>query len=136
MGAVLAGEGVIGAFGSGCLAVPEGGVYLSEITCAWGAPPIPTGWPAWPPGRPCDADPGSSVAGERSFELPGQRQPQSPSACPLSRPADVIARVHAAGLAFDPSAGTGATLHLLAAVPGHGSSGRRAWPEVPRRPTT
>jgi hypothetical protein len=27
------------------------------------------------------------------------------------------------GLAFDPSAGTGVTLHLLGAVPGHGKLG-------------
>ncbi|HVF13002.1 MAG TPA: peptide ligase PGM1-related protein, partial [Acidimicrobiales bacterium] len=40
-----------------------------------------------------------------------------------SSPAGVIAAVDHAGLAFDPSTGTGVTLHLLGGVPGHGKLG-------------
>jgi len=39
------------------------------------------------------------------------------------KPADVIALVDGAGLAFDPATGTGVTLHLLGAVPGFGKLG-------------
>jgi hypothetical protein len=38
-------------------------------------------------------------------------------------PHDVIAMVDSAGLAFDPTRGTGATLHLLGAVPKFGKMG-------------
>jgi hypothetical protein len=38
-------------------------------------------------------------------------------------PAEVIAAVDEAGLAFDPSTRTGVTLHLLGAVPGYGKLG-------------
>ena len=41
-----------------------------------------------------------------------------------SQPADVIARIDESGLAFDPSTGTGVTLHLLGALPGRGEDGR------------
>ena len=40
-----------------------------------------------------------------------------------STPADVIARVDEAGLAFDQSSGTGVTVHLLGAVPQYGKMG-------------
>ena len=39
------------------------------------------------------------------------------------RPAEVIARIDEAGLAFDPATGTGVTLHLLGALPGAGKMG-------------
>jgi hypothetical protein len=39
------------------------------------------------------------------------------------KPVDVIALVDDAGLAFDPSTGTGVTLHLLGAVPAYGKLG-------------
>ena len=39
------------------------------------------------------------------------------------KPADVIADVERAGLAFDPTRGTGATLHLLGALPSFGKMG-------------
>jgi len=40
-----------------------------------------------------------------------------------SRPADIIERVDRAGLAYDPSTATGATLHLLGALPAAGKMG-------------
>ncbi len=40
-----------------------------------------------------------------------------------SRPADVIARIDQAGLAYDATTATGATLHLLGALPGAGKMG-------------
>ena len=48
-----------------------------------------------------------------------------------SQPADVIARVDEAGLAFDPATGCGVTLHLLGALPGAGKMGVVCMAETP-----
>ncbi|MEA2826639.1 MAG: hypothetical protein QOG43_1078 [Actinomycetota bacterium] len=48
-----------------------------------------------------------------------------------SQPADAIARIDDAGLAFDPSTNTGATLHLLGALPGAGKMGVTCIAETP-----
>ena len=123
VGAVLAAEGVGGSFGIDFLVVPGGDVYLSEINLRMGGTTHPywmarlatgatydgaTGELVGPTGRPVRYVASDNLKAAHLAEL---------------TPADVIERVDAAGLAFDPSTGTGAALHLLGAVPGYGKMG-------------
>lgn len=120
VGEVLAGEGVIGSFGIDWLVTPAGDVYLSEINLRMGG----TTHPYWM----------ARLAGGASYD-PVADELVRPTLCYTatdnlklprlvgSSPADVIALVDDAGLAFDPSTGRGVTLHLLGAVPGHGKLG-------------
>lgn len=121
VGEVLAGEGVVGSFGIDFLVTP-GGVYLSEINLRMGGTTHPYWMARLAGGATHDPAVGELVAAGRSLcytatdnlkmaELAGRR------------PADVIAAVDGAGLAFDAASGTGVTLHLLGAVPGHGKLG-------------
>ncbi|MDQ3643231.1 MAG: peptide ligase PGM1-related protein [Actinomycetota bacterium] len=123
VGDVMAAEGVIGSFGIDFLVTPAGDVYLSEINLRMGG----TTHPYWM----------TRLAGRAAYDpVTGELvTPDGRTLCymatdnlKLSRlvgwaPADVIALVAKEGLAFDPSAGTGVTLHLLGAVPGHGKLG-------------
>ena len=123
VGEVLAAEGVIGSFGIDFLVTPEGDVYLSEINLRMGGTTHPYWMTRLAGGAAYDA-----VAGELV-------RPDGRTLCymatdnlKLSRlmgwaPADVITLVAKECLAFDPSTGTGVTLHLLGAVPGHGKLG-------------
>jgi hypothetical protein len=120
VGEVLAGEGVIGSFGIDWLVTPAGDVYLSEINLRMGG----TTHPYWM----------ARLAGGASYD-PVAHELAGPRLCytatdnlKIARlaartPAEVIDLVDRAGLAFDPAAGAGVTLHLLGAVPGHGKLG-------------
>jgi hypothetical protein len=120
VGEVMAGEGVIGSFGIDWLVTPAGDVYLSEINLRMGG----TTHPYWM----------ARLSGGASYD-PVADELVGPRLCYTatdnlklprlvgSTPADVIALVDKAGLAFDPSRGAGVTLHLLGAVPGHGKLG-------------
>lgn len=123
VGEVMAVEGVIGSFGIDFLVTPAGDVYLSEINLRMGGTTHPYWMTRLAGGATYD-----SVSGELV-------RPDGRTLCymatdnlKLSRlvgwaPTDVIALVAKEGLAFDPSAGTGVTLHLLGAVPGFGKLG-------------
>jgi hypothetical protein len=123
VGEVMAVEGVIGSFGIDFLVTPAGDVYLSEINLRMGG----TTHPYWMTRLAAGAayDP---VAGELVMPDGRRLSYMATDNLKLSRlvgwaPADVIGLVDRAGLAFDPSAGTGVTLHLLGAVFGHGKLG-------------
>ena len=120
VGEVLAGEGVIGSLGIDWLVTPAGDVYLSEINLRMGG----TTHPYWM----------ARLAAGSSYD-PVANELVGPTICYTatdniklaqlvgSTPAEVIRLVDDAGLAFDPSTGTGVTLHLLGAVHGYGKLG-------------
>ncbi|MDQ6724607.1 MAG: peptide ligase PGM1-related protein [Actinomycetota bacterium] len=122
VGEVMAGEGVIGSFGIDFLVTPDGDVYLSEINLRMGGTSHPYWMARLATGGTYDVTSGELVAAGRprcytatdNLKMPGLAG---------SDPATVIAAVDRADLAFDPSTGTGVTLHLLGAVPGHGKLG-------------
>jgi len=123
VGEVMAAEGVIGSFGIDFLVTPSGDVYLSEINLRMGGTTHPYWMARLAGGATYDPVDGELVAGDGhrlcytatdNLKLPGLVG---------SKPADVIALVEETGLAFDPSSGTGVTLHLLGAVPGYGKLG-------------
>ena len=76
---------------------------------------------------------GAGEAGVRCYVATNNIKSLRP---PSSQPADVIARVDEAGLAFDPATGCGVTLHLLGVLPGAARWAWSAWRRRPRRPTT
>lgn len=120
--AVLAEEGVVGSFGIDFLVV-DGDVYMSEINLRMGG----TTHPYWMARLATMAtfDPAEGV-----LVAPDGR-PRAYVATDNLRtdrligvaPGEVIAAVDKAGLAFDPAAGTGTTLHLLGALRGAGKMG-------------
>ncbi|MGH9190600.1 MAG: peptide ligase PGM1-related protein [Acidimicrobiales bacterium] len=108
VGVVLAAEGVIGWFGIDFL-VDGDKVYLSEINLRMGG----TTHPYWMARLVTGGEPKAYVATD-NIKLPGL----------LGRtPADVIAAVDDAGLAFDRKRGLGVTLHLLGPLPEAGKMG-------------
>ena len=122
---VLAAEGVIGSFGIDFLVVPEDGalgVYLSEINLRMGGTTHPFWMTALATEATYDPSEGQLVAAGRptcymaTDNLKAQRLVGM-------RPAELIDAVDAAGLSFDPATRTGATLHLLGALPEFGKMG-------------
>ena len=122
VGEVLAVEGVIGSFGIDFLVTPDGDVYLSEINLRMGGTTHPYWMARLATGGSYDPVSGELVADGRAKSYMATDNLKM-SQLAGSGPADVIATVDHAGLAFDPSSGTGVTLHLLGAVPGHGKMG-------------
>ncbi len=123
VGEVMAGEGVIGSFGIDFLVTPAGDVYLSEINLRMGGTTHPY-WMARLAGRAA-YDPASGelvTAGGRRLCYTATDNLKVAGLVGWA-PAELIALVDGAGLAFDPSAGVGVTLHLLGAVRGHGKLG-------------
>jgi hypothetical protein len=122
VGEILAREGVIGSFGIDFLVVPDEAVYLSEINLRMGG----TTHPYWMVRLATEGayDPATDelIAGRRAKAYVATDNLKSRHLAELTA-ADVIACVDEAGLAFDPSSGTGVTLHLLGAVPGYGKLG-------------
>jgi hypothetical protein len=125
VGEVLAADGVIGAFGIDFVLVPDGSGYdirLSEINLRMGGTTHPFWMARLATGGIYDSSSGELVAGAggkcyvASDNVKGH-------ALVGRAPADVIADVDRRGLAFDPARGTGATLHLLGAVPQFGKMG-------------
>ena len=120
---VLAGEGVIGSFGIDWLVTPAGDVYLSEINLRMGGTTHPY-WMARLAGEAAyDPASGELVAAGGNRLCYTATDNLKLAHLVGRRPADVIALVDDAGLAFDPATGTGVTLHLLGGVPGFGKFG-------------
>ncbi len=122
VGAVLAGAGVIGSFGIDFVVVPGDAVYLSEINLRLGGTTHPYWMARLATGATYDRASGELVTGGGPRCYVATDNLKSRHLAERS-PAEVIAMVDAAGLAFDPSTGTGVTLHLLGAVPGYGKVG-------------
>lgn len=123
VGEVLAGEGVVGSFGIDWLVTPAGEVYLSEINLRMGGTTHPYWMARLAGGASYDGDTGELVAGGGRRLCYTATDNLKLAHLAGSTPAAVIDMVDRAGLAFDPSTGTGVTLHLLGAVPGHGKLG-------------
>jgi len=122
VGEVLAREGVIGSFGIDFVVVPGEGVYLSEINLRMGGTTHPYWMARLAAGAGYDPAADELVADGRPKAYLATDNLKSRHLAALG-PAQVIDRVDGSGLAFDPSSGTGVTLHLLGAVPGHGKLG-------------
>ncbi|HET7487717.1 MAG TPA: peptide ligase PGM1-related protein [Acidimicrobiales bacterium] len=122
---VLAGEGVIGSFGIDFLVVPgidRDWVYLSEINLRMGGTTHPYWMARLLTGATYDPVAGELTAGGRPVRYAATDNLKSPDLVGRT-PAEVIEAVRRAGLAWDPAAGAGVTLHLLGAVPRFGKMG-------------
>jgi hypothetical protein len=126
VGEVLAADGVIGTFGIDFVLVPDaaGGyaINLSEINLRMGGTTHPFWMARLVTGGVYDPSTGQLVADGRPKCYVASDNLKS-AALVGRTPADVIAMVDDAGLGFDQTRGTGATLHLLGAVPGFGKMG-------------
>jgi hypothetical protein len=126
VGQVLAADGVIGAFGIDFVLVPEGSgswdIRLSEINLRMGGTTHPFWMARLVTGGVYDPTSGELVAGGRAKCYVASDNVKG-HALVGRAPADVIAEVDRRGLAFDTARGTGATLHLLGAIPGFGKMG-------------
>jgi hypothetical protein len=127
VGEVLAADGVIGAFGIDFVLVPNadsGGwdISLSEINLRMGGTTHPFWMARLVTGGVYDPSTGNLVAAGREKYYVASDNLKSQALVGRS-PAEVIAGVDRVGLAFDPKRGTGATLHLLGALPGFGKMG-------------
>ncbi|MEW6477094.1 MAG: peptide ligase PGM1-related protein [Actinomycetota bacterium] len=122
VGEVLAAEGVVGAFGIDFLVVGHD-VYLSEINLRLGGTTHPFWMARLATGARYDFASGELLrpGGDARYYVATDNLK---SARFRGRtPADVIALIDAAGLGYDPAAGTGVALHLLGAVPTTGKFG-------------
>jgi biotin carboxylase len=122
---VLAAEGVVGSFGIDFLVVLEGArrrVYLSEINLRMGGTTHPFWMARLATGAAYDQSTGQLVAGGRAKAYVATDNFKSPALVGTA-PARLIAAIDGAGLGFDPATGTGATLHLLGALPAYGKVG-------------
>ncbi|MBV9410377.1 MAG: hypothetical protein JO148_02175, partial [Acidimicrobiia bacterium] len=127
VGEVLAADGVIGAFGIDFVLVPDldsGGwdINLSEINLRMGGTTHPFWMARLVTGGVFDPSTGNLVADGRPKYYVASDNVKSQTLVGRT-PADVIAGVDRAGLAFDAKRGTGATLHLLGALPKFGKMG-------------
>lgn len=122
VGDVLAAAGVIGSFGIDFVVVPDGTVYLSEINLRLGGTTHPYWMARLATGATYDPVAGEFVTADGPRRYTATDNLKSKHLAELA-PADVIAMVDGAGLAFDAATGTGVTLHLLGAVPGYGKLG-------------
>ena len=116
---------VIGAFGIDFVLVPAGPGYLmnlSEINLRMGGTTHPFWMARLVTGGVYDPSTGELVAGGRPKSYVASDNLKSPALVGRT-PAEVIALVDKAGLAFDQARGTGATVHLLGAVPAFGKMG-------------
>ncbi len=120
--AVLAGEGVVGSFGIDFLVVPGTGIVLSEINLRMGGTTHPFWMARLATGGRYDQATGLLMAdGQPKFYVATDNF-KSPALVGTA-PGRLIERVRAAGLGFDRATRTGATLHLLGALPGYGKVG-------------
>ncbi|MCU1448706.1 MAG: hypothetical protein JWP02_876 [Acidimicrobiales bacterium] len=125
VGAVLAADGVIGAFGIDFVLVPAGDgyeIYLSEINLRMGGTTHPFWMARLATGGAYDPSTGELVAGGRPKSYVASDNVKGESLVGRA-PGDVIADIDRRGLAFDPERRTGATLHLLGALRQYGKMG-------------
>src|SRR4051794_5047327 len=126
VGEVLAGDGVIGTFGIDFVLVPDEDngydIRLSEINLRMGGTTHPFWMARLVTGGAYDPSSGQLLADGRAKSYVASDNVKGPALVGRT-PADVIADVDSRGLAFDPKRGTGATLHLLGAVPAFGKMG-------------
>ena len=119
---VLAAEGVMGSFGIDFIVPPDGEVYLSEINLRMGGTTHPYWMARLATGGTYDAETGELVVrGQRRCYVASDNL--KADALKGRTAVDVIAEVRRRGWAFDPERGTGATVHLLGALPEHGKMG-------------
>jgi biotin carboxylase len=119
---VLAAEGVVGAFGIDFLVTGDGAVSLSEINLRMGGTTHPFWMARLVTGGEFDPAAGELRVGDGVRAYTATDNLKSPRLVGRT-PAEVVATVDRSGLAFDPSTGTGATLHLLGALPRAGKMG-------------
>jgi hypothetical protein len=119
---VLAARGVIGSFGIDFVVVPDRGVFLSEINLRLGGTTHPFLMARYVSGGVYDADAGELLVDGSPRVYKASDNLKSQRYVGL-QPGDVIAAVADAGLQYDPATATGATLHLLGALPGYGKCG-------------
>jgi hypothetical protein len=127
VGAVLARDGVVGWFGIDFIVAPaslDGSwhVFLSEINLRLGGTTHPFWMARLATGATYDRGAGQLVAGGTVKSYVASDNLKSVRLHGRS-PAEVIETVDAAGLGFEPGSRTGATLHLLGALPDHGKMG-------------
>jgi hypothetical protein len=123
VGRELASRGMIGYFGIDFLAAPGPGgnaVYLSEINLRMGGTTHPFWMARLATSGRYDATSGELLTptGSKSYVASDNF-----SSRVGMTPQEMITAVHQAGLAFDAAPGTGATLHLLGALPKYGKVG-------------
>ncbi|MBW3626488.1 MAG: hypothetical protein KY412_02635 [Actinobacteria bacterium] len=128
VGAVLAGEGVVGWLGIDFVATPAGRdargpeVTLSEINLRMGGTTHPYWMARLATGGTYDAAAGELVVGDVAKCYVATDNLVSPGL--LGRPpAAAIETVEGAGLGYDAARATGTTLHLLGALTDHGKMG-------------
>lgn len=125
VGRRLADAGVVGPYAIDYTVTDDGDeqrIHLSEINLRLGGTTHPFGMARL--AMDADADPRAdglmTAHGPRVYVASDNLK--DPSLVGVT-PADAIARVRSAGLAFDPATGTGVTLHLLGALTGYGKVG-------------
>ena len=119
---VLASEGVLGSFGIDFVVLPDGEIYLSEINLRMGGTTHPYWMARLATEGSYDDSSGELITGGGPRYYVASDNLKS-AALQGRSPADVIAEVERRGWAFDPARRTGATLHLLGALPEHGKMG-------------
>ena len=119
---VLASRGVLGSFGIDFVVVPKRGVFLSEINLRLGGTTHPFLMARYLTGGSYDAAAGELLVNGSPRVYKASDNIKSSRYAGLA-PAQVIAAVADAGLAFDPATATGASLHLLGALAPHGKYG-------------
>ena len=120
--AVLAERGVLGSFGIDFVVVPGRGVFLSEINLRLGGTTHPFLTARYITGGTYDEASGHLLVAGEPRVYTSSDNIKSPRYIGLT-PRQVISAVAEAGLAFDPHTNTGATVHLLGALPGYGKYG-------------
>jgi hypothetical protein len=121
----LVSEGVVGPFGIDFIVVKESNgnrAFLSEINLRMGGTTHPFQAARLLTGGSIDHSTGHLVADGRSKFYVATDNLKSERYLGIT-PGEVIARLDAAGLAFDPGSGTGAALHLLGALERYGKLG-------------
>ncbi len=132
---VLAEHGVIGPFGIDFVIVPGEGeptVFLSEINLRMGGTTHPMIMAQHLTRGRYDPVTDELIAGGRAVHYFASDNIKSPAYVGMS-PQAAIDAVDRAGLSFDPLTNSGATLHLLGAVPAYGKLGALCIADSPDR---
>lgn len=125
VGRILADEGVIGSFGIDFiidLAAGDAGIYLTEINLRMGGTTHPFWMARLATGGTYDALTGELVADGRPKSYVATDNLKSEHLAGR-HPGEILREVEDAGLGYDAGSRTGATLHLLGALPGFGKMG-------------